>query len=76
MIYMEPSTLGWRPLVASYVNSLHPEWHKDYIHSMFEWLTDPCLKFIRKKCTQLVTGGESNCVTTVTHLVDAILKVS
>ncbi|KAI5747904.1 hypothetical protein M8J77_019695 [Diaphorina citri] len=74
MIYMEPSTLGWRPLVQSYVNSLPNDWPQEYIQSMFEWLTDPCLYHIRKNCVQLVTGGVANCVTTVIHLVDAILK--
>lgn len=75
MIYMEPSTLGWRPLVASYINSIPKDWPGDYIQSMFEWLTDSCLTFVRKQCVQLVTGGESNCMMTVIHLVDAILKV-
>lgn len=75
MIYMEASTLGWLPLVQSYVNSTPEDWPREYIQSMFEWLTNPCLTFIRRHCVQLVTGGVSNCVNTVIHLVDAILKV-
>ena len=52
MIYMEPSSLGWRPLFKSWMNHL-PEtmtdMHKKIIQDMFERFVDACLSLVRKK---------------------------
>ena len=53
MIYFEESVLGWRVIVKSWLATL-PEPlstdHADFIVTMFEWLVDPCMDFIRKHC--------------------------
>lgn len=54
MIYLEPSQLGWEPLVASWLNSLkeplnEPE-HQTLLKELFKWLVPPSLAFRRKKC--------------------------
>lgn len=53
MVYLEPITLGWRPLVKSWLQ-VYPqvlgEECKELTHVMFEWLVDPCLDFVRKNC--------------------------
>jgi dynein heavy chain len=53
MIYLEPSTLGWRPIMRSWLNTLHEVLATeagDAIEALFEWLVDPCLDFVRKNC--------------------------
>ncbi len=53
MIYLEPTTLGWRPIMVSWINSLPETLTKengDLLEGMFEWLVDPCLRFVKKNC--------------------------
>lgn len=53
MIYLEPSTLGWRPLAKSWMENQpaavldNPEL-MEIVNALFEWLLDPSLDFIRK----------------------------
>ena len=53
MIYLEPVTLGWRPLMLSWINTL-PEVlsanNREFIVDFFEWVVDPLLEFVRKNC--------------------------
>ena len=52
MIYLEPASLGWAPLVESWINTL-PDIIKDerkYITGLFQWAVPPCLRFLRKSC--------------------------
>jgi dynein heavy chain len=56
MIYMEPQTLGWRPLVKSWLAGLAPtfsEAHKKIINDLFERFVDPCLALVRKRTKEL-----------------------
>uniref|UniRef100_A0A2K5JE00 Dynein axonemal heavy chain 12 n=1 Tax=Colobus angolensis palliatus TaxID=336983 RepID=A0A2K5JE00_COLAP len=57
MIYLEPSQLGWEPLVSSWLNSLkgplcEPE-HQALLKGLFAWLIPPSLKQRKKKCKGL-----------------------
>uniref|UniRef100_A0A672VFG6 Dynein axonemal heavy chain 12 n=1 Tax=Strigops habroptila TaxID=2489341 RepID=A0A672VFG6_STRHB len=54
MIYLEPSQLGWKPLVASWLNKL-PEplnlkEHRDLLQGLFDWLIPPALRLRQKQC--------------------------
>ena len=62
MVYVEPSQIGWRPLKDSWMNTLpgHLEGKKDLINSLFEWLVDPCLRFVRKNCKEIVPTADIN----------------
>jgi dynein heavy chain len=45
MIYLEPSSLGWRPFFKSWLNVFPEILAKealDVVEAMFEWLVDPC----------------------------------
>jgi len=58
MIYLEPVTLGWRPLMLSWINTLPAALsnnHREFIIDFFEWVVDPLLEFIRKNC-KVCTG--------------------
>ena len=51
MIYMEPSTLGWRPLVKSWLNEMPTsltELYKSTINDLFERFCDACIQLVRK----------------------------
>jgi len=53
MIYLEPITLGWRPLMTSWINALPQqltEEHSQVIVDVFEWLIEPCVTFVHKNC--------------------------
>ncbi|CAB3991140.1 dynein heavy chain 3, axonemal-like, partial [Paramuricea clavata] len=53
MIYLEPHQLGWTPLLDSYMNTLPSvltKEHRETIKSLFEWLMEPCLDFLRREC--------------------------
>jgi len=52
MIYMEPQSLGWRPLFKSWLHTLpltFCEEHKRILSDMFERFVDPCLALVRKR---------------------------
>ncbi|KAK4876149.1 hypothetical protein RN001_012571 [Aquatica leii] len=76
MIYMEPSTLGWRPHVDSWLPTCYYEWtqgQEDYILHLFDWVVPPSLYFIRKQCRQLCSGGEINLVKNMMHIMEMLL---
>lgn len=54
MIYLEPSQLGWRPLVTSWLSKL-PEplnlkGYQDLLQGLFDWLIPPVLRLRQKQC--------------------------
>uniref|UniRef100_A0A8B9ERX1 Dynein axonemal heavy chain 12 n=1 Tax=Anser cygnoides TaxID=8845 RepID=A0A8B9ERX1_ANSCY len=54
MIYLEPSQLGWTPLVTSWLSKL-PEplnlkVHQDLLQGLFDWLIPPALQLRQKQC--------------------------
>ena len=51
MIYMEPATMGWRPIVKSWLATMPStltDIHRSTINDMFERFVDPCIQIIRK----------------------------
>ncbi|XP_070191665.1 dynein axonemal heavy chain 3-like [Littorina saxatilis] len=76
MVYLEPVTLGWRPLVKSWLQvfpEVYGEDCKELTHAMFEWLVDPCLDFVRKSCREYSPAGQANQVSSMMHLVDMLM---
>ena len=77
MIFLEPSQLGWRPMMKSYLQyGLPPvlnEDHRELIKGLSEWLVDPCLDFITRHCTQLLPISQLHAVKQLISLFDAHL---
>jgi len=51
MIYMEPQTLGWRPVVKSWLHTSPAtltDIHKSTINDMFERFVDATIQLVRK----------------------------
>ena len=59
MVYVEPSDLGWEPLLTSWVKTLPAclAPHHDKLRNLFGWLVPPCLRFVRKECKSMLTVG-------------------
>ncbi|CAH8492971.1 unnamed protein product, partial [Dicrocoelium dendriticum] len=77
MIYMEPTQLGWRPMVKSYIEHKLPsalgEELFELINDLFEWLIDPTLAFITTNCRQLFHVSEFHAVKQLIVLFDCLL---
>jgi len=57
MVYMEPTGIGWRPLVNSWLNTLPPQIDqqmKDKLMDMVDWLFPPCDAYAHRACTEPV----------------------
>ncbi|KAM9343831.1 dynein axonemal heavy chain 12-like [Pholidichthys leucotaenia] len=77
MIYMEPSQLGWKPLVTSWMNSLpdvlqSPD-NRSLLEELFHWLLPPALTMLRRQCREVVSTNDSNTVVSLCRLFDMLL---
>ncbi|XP_054243607.1 dynein axonemal heavy chain 12 [Indicator indicator] len=78
MIYLEPSQLGWRPLVTSWLSKL-PEplniegGHQDLLLGLSDWLIPPALTFHQKQCKELVPTSSTNVVVALTRLFEMLI---
>ncbi|CAF5115576.1 unnamed protein product, partial [Rotaria magnacalcarata] len=78
MIYMEPASLGWRPIFTSWVNLLPPtltEQHKKLIVELFERFVDPCIAYLRKGgLKELSPTSDSNLVRSLMNILDCLFE--
>ena len=76
MVYMEPQSLGWRPVVMSWMKKLPPgvnKQNKELLNDMFERFIDPCLALVRKKVKELSPTTDTNLVYALMNLIDCQL---
>uniref|UniRef100_A0A8C9MKM4 Dynein axonemal heavy chain 12 n=1 Tax=Serinus canaria TaxID=9135 RepID=A0A8C9MKM4_SERCA len=70
MIYLEPSQLGWRPIVSSWLNKLpeplNSEEHQDLLQGLFDWLVPPALR-------EQVPTSEINVVVALTRIFEMLI---
>lgn len=53
MIYLEPASLGWEPVLQSWVNTLPDTLkneHGKLIIALFQWALPVAISFVRKQC--------------------------
>ncbi len=43
------------------------------IHTLFEWLVDPCIAFIRRNCREVVTTADINLPVSLMNLFSSLL---
>lgn len=79
MIYLEPSTLGWRPLLTSYINgelySSLKEFTKEF-EAFFCYIADACIYHVRHESKELVFTGDSNLVRSLMSWVSMLMHKS
>ncbi|XP_021171969.2 dynein heavy chain 12, axonemal [Fundulus heteroclitus] len=77
MIYMEPSQLGWKPLVTSWMSTLPdalqtPE-YQSLLLELFHWLLPPAINKLRKQCREVVSTSNSNTAVSLCRLFEMLL---
>lgn len=59
MVYVEPSQIGWEPMLTSWLatlpEALAPQSEK--LTQLCGWLIPPCLRFVKKDCKSTLTVG-------------------
>jgi dynein heavy chain len=74
MIYMEPASLGWRPVFISWLHNLPPtltDTHKKLITELFERFVDPCIAYLRKGgLKELSPTSDPNLVRSLMNILD------
>ncbi|XP_060544998.1 dynein axonemal heavy chain 12 [Pantherophis guttatus] len=77
MIYLEPSQLGWKPLVTSWLSTLpeplNEKEFQDLFEELFDWLVPPALRVRWKQCKELVPTSNSNNVVSLIRLLEILL---
>ena len=78
MVYMEPSQLGWQPLMTSWLARLPPsllahDSQRKLLEDLFLWLLEPCLWFVRKCCRAPVPTSDILLANSLMRLLDAHL---
>ena len=75
MVYLEPSSFGWRPLLLSWLNDLAPalQEHRSLIVGLVDWLVVPCLNLVFSKLKELVTTSESNLTRSLMYLFEMLM---
>ncbi len=79
MIYLEPSTLGWRPILTSYINGelygALKEYAKEF-ETFFCYLADATIYHVRHESKELVFTGDSNLVRSMLCWVSMLMHKS
>eukprot|EP00002_Diphylleia_rotans_P015940 TRINITY_DN308_c0_g1_i6.p1 TRINITY_DN308_c0_g1~~TRINITY_DN308_c0_g1_i6.p1 ORF type:complete len:4231 (+),score=876.63 TRINITY_DN308_c0_g1_i6:183-12875(+) len=76
MVYMEPSSIGWKPLFVSWTSTL-PASLKNYLElleSFFDWIVNPTLEFVKKSCKEPVFMPEINRVQSAMRILETLMK--
>ena len=75
MIYVEPTEMGWEPLKQSWMATL-PETLKPHfgrLEELFAWLVEPCLRFVRKNCKELVPTSDINLPVALMNIFESMI---
>eukprot|EP01052_Picozoa_sp_SAG31_P011054 SAG31_NODE_617_length_13514_cov_13.659858_2_plen_4275_part_00 len=76
MVYMEPETLGWRPIVDAFFENKLPstlQEDREFLSEIFDWLIPGCCYFIRKNCRELVATTDIMMVQGMCRMFEAHL---
>nr|XP_026690532.1 dynein heavy chain 12, axonemal isoform X1 [Ciona intestinalis] len=77
MIYLEPHSLGWRPMFQSWLRLLPPvlsEENAQLIEALFETFVDPTVRFVKKSCKEILPTQEPNLIRSLMYMFEMLLK--
>ncbi|KAF6028575.1 DNAH7 [Bugula neritina] len=77
MIYMEPSSMGWRPIFTSWLNMLPQtltDLHRDVIKELFNRFVDAGIRTVRKAIEELCPTSDTNLVKSLMNLMDCQME--
>jgi dynein heavy chain len=59
MVYVEPSQIGWEPLLTSWLTTLPTclDPHLEKLKNLFGWLVPACLRYVNKECKTTLAVG-------------------
>ena len=78
MVYMEPHSLGWEPLMTSWLATLPPnvtKEQKEHLEELFMWFLDPCLWYLRRECRSPVPTTDIMLAVAVMRLIKSHLDI-
>ncbi|KAK3261578.1 hypothetical protein CYMTET_29517 [Cymbomonas tetramitiformis] len=76
MVYVQPSLLGWRPCMVSWLATLSggvTDAHKERMTAMFDWLVPPMVRVATRICKMMCPMQEINIVMSLMRLYAALL---
>ncbi|XP_075239189.1 dynein axonemal heavy chain 7-like isoform X2 [Convolutriloba macropyga] len=74
MIYLEPSQLGWEPLMKSWISPLPEELNNEVTEALFSWLVPPAVDFVVRNCKSWVPISKINLVKSLMNLVEILMR--
>lgn len=74
MVYMQPSQLGYTPMVTSWIEGLHKKFAnvKPTLNLMFDNLLAPAIEFVRKNCKEVVVSVDNNLAFSLMRLLTCV----
>ncbi|KAH0814233.1 hypothetical protein GEV33_008564 [Tenebrio molitor] len=76
IIYMDPYTINWKPLLSSWLRCGGFEWQEGYeenFTTLFDWIIPPCLEYVKSDCQQLCKINELSLVKTTIQVLEMLL---
>jgi dynein heavy chain len=76
MVYMEPTSLGWEPLLDSWLEQLPCEKSQQAsLRELFMWFIDPCLWYLRRECKSPVPTTDIMLARAVMRLIQSHMDI-
>ncbi|KAF6263196.1 dynein heavy chain 8 [Scenedesmus sp. NREL 46B-D3] len=76
MVYLEPASLGWRPLLASWLaalpKALGPK-AKRHLEVLFDWALPACLRFVRRELEELSPSEDAALARGAMRIIESCL---
>ena len=67
MVYLQPETLGWKPLYTSWKKTLpdfiqENEYCMKEVDELVRIVVQPCIDFLREKCKEVAPTNDQNLI--------------
>ena len=76
MIYMEPNSIGWKPIFSSWLEKLPVELSSEgklLLESLFDWVVPACLDFVKTSCKEYTLTSTIDLARGCMNLLECLL---